>query len=281
MAKRRMFSLNVVDTDKFLDMPVSSQLLYFHLGMRADDDGFVASAKKIAGISGCNIDDLKLLIEKGYIISFEDGVIAITEWYENNSIRKDRYCKSVYTDYRRSLEVIDGKYRIKTEENVTDNNQTTPKRQPNDNQTITGRLSDGLPRIGQDRIDQEEKRDSTNYQEIISMYNDTCVSFPKVTKLSENRKKAIRARLKVYTPDDFKKMFEMAEGSSFLKGANSRNWSATFDWLINDSNMAKVLDGNYQDRQQGTPEHSGQSSQGQQGKARDIYTMIKDGVFDE
>ena len=128
---------------------------------------------------------------------------------------------------------------------------------------------------------EKEKRDSTNYQEIISMYNDTCVSFPRVTKLSENRKKAIRARLKVYTPDDFKKMFEMAEGSSFLKGANSRNWSATFDWLINDSNMAKVLDGNYQDRQQGTPEHSGQSSQGQQGKARDIYTMIKDGVFDE
>ena len=318
MAKRRMFSLNVVDTDKFLDMPVSSQLLYFHLGMRADDDGFVASAKKIAGISGCNIDDLKLLIEKGYIISFEDGVIAITEWYENNSIRKDRYCKSIYTDYRRSLEVIDGKYRIKTEENVTDDNQTTPKRQPNDNQTITERLSDGLPRIGQDRIGQEkntsgnnvtgcyqvlpevtecytekerekeveidlekEKRDSTNYHEIISMYNDTCVSFPRVTKLSENRKKAIRARLKVYTPDDFKKMFEMAESSSFLKGANSRNWSATFDWLINDSNMAKVLDGNYQDRQQSTPEHSGQSSQGQQGKARDIYTMIKDGVFDE
>ena len=113
------------------------------------------------------------------------------------------------------------------------------------------------------------------------MYNDTCVSFPRVTKLSENRKKAIRARLKVYTPDDFKKMFEMAEASSFLKGANSRNWSATFDWLINDSNMAKVLDGSYQDRQQSTPEHSGQSSQGQQGKARDIYTMIKDGVFDE
>ena len=128
---------------------------------------------------------------------------------------------------------------------------------------------------------EKEKRDSTNYQEIISMYNDTCVSFPRVTKLSENRKKAIRARLKVYTPDDFKKMFEMAESSSFLKGANSRNWSATFDWLIKDSNMAKVLDGNYQDRQQGTPEHSGQSSQGQQGKARDIYTMIKDGVFDE
>lgn len=128
---------------------------------------------------------------------------------------------------------------------------------------------------------EKEKRDSTNYPEIISMYNDTCVSFPRVTKLSENRKKAIRARLKVYTPDDFKKMFEMAEASSFLKGANSRNWSATFDWLINDSNMAKVLDGNYQDRQQGTPEHSGQSSQGQQGKARDIYTMIKDGVFDE
>lgn len=88
-----------------------------------------------------------------------------------------------------------------------------------------------------------------NYQQIADMYNDTCVSYPRLTKLSDSRKKAIRARLKQYSIDDFKRLFQMAEESSFLKGHNGRNWSATFDWLIKDANMAKVLDGNYTDRQ--------------------------------
>lgn len=96
-----------------------------------------------------------------------------------------------------------------------------------------------------------DKRESIDYQQIADMYNDTCVSFPRLTKLSDARKKAIRARMKQYSVDDFKRLFEMAEGSSFLKGENDRNWSATFDWLLKDSNMAKVLDGNYQDRQSG------------------------------
>ena len=87
-------------------------------------------------------------------------------------------------------------------------------------------------------------------QQIADMYNDTCVSFPRLTKLSDRRRKAIRARLKSgYTLDDFRRLFELAESSEFLKGSNGRNWSATFDWLIQDGNMAKVLDGNYQNRE--------------------------------
>ena len=97
-------------------------------------------------------------------------------------------------------------------------------------------------------IEKERERESTNYQEIIGLYNDTCVSFPHLTKLSEARKKAIRARLKTYSIDDFKLMFQKAEASSFLKGKNNRNWSATFDWMIKDANMSKILDGNYDDR---------------------------------
>ena len=85
------------------------------------------------------------------------------------------------------------------------------------------------------------------YIHIRDMYNEICVSFPKVKTLSEKRKKAISARLKVYTEEDFKTLFTKAESSPFLKGANTRNWVATFDWLICDANMAKVLDGNYDD----------------------------------
>ena len=92
---------------------------------------------------------------------------------------------------------------------------------------------------------ESEETVKINYQLIADMYNNTCVSFPKLTKLSEARKKAIKARLRSYSVDDFQKLFSMAEESDFLKGKNQRNWSATFDWLIKDSNMAKVLDGNY------------------------------------
>lgn len=96
--------------------------------------------------------------------------------------------------------------------------------------------------------DKDNNRDIITYQQIADMYNNTCVSFPRITKLSEKRKKAMKARLRTYTLEDFQKLFEMAEASSFLKGQNSRSWSATFDWLITDANMAKVLDGNYADK---------------------------------
>ena len=85
-------------------------------------------------------------------------------------------------------------------------------------------------------------------QDIADLYNSICVSFPSIRSLSDARKKAIKARLKSYSVDDFKAVFQNAESSAFLKGQNSRNWIATFDWLIKDSNFAKVLDGNYNEQ---------------------------------
>lgn len=85
-------------------------------------------------------------------------------------------------------------------------------------------------------------------QRIMELYNTICISFPRMTKLSETRKKAIKARTKQYTIDDIEKVFRMAESSPFLKGGNDRNWTANFDWIIKDSNMAKILDGNYADK---------------------------------
>lgn len=102
-------------------------------------------------------------------------------------------------------------------------------------------------------IDIDRDMDRINYQQIADMYNNTCVSFPRLTKLSDARKKAIKARLNTYTVEDFQRLFTMAEESDFLKGKNNRNWSANFDWLIKDSNMAKVLDGNYTEKPQEEP----------------------------
>lgn len=97
MAQKRMFSLQVTDTDRFLDMSASAQALYFHLGMHGDDDGFVSSPRKIARIAGCNDDDLRLLATKGYIIPFESGVVVITDWNINNTLKNDRYHPTIYT----------------------------------------------------------------------------------------------------------------------------------------------------------------------------------------
>lgn len=95
----------------------------------------------------------------------------------------------------------------------------------------------------------------SSYSVIQSMYNEICISFPRLTVMSDSRKKAIKARLASgYTEADFRRLFEIAEHSKFLKGSNDRNWRATFDWLIADKNMAKVLDGNYADRKESTIE---------------------------
>lgn len=92
------------------------------------------------------------------------------------------------------------------------------------------------------------QREQTDYKAVVDSYNSLCKSFPKVTKLSERRRKAIRARLKEYSFAELEKAFALAEESEFLKGANNRNWMASFDWIISDSNLPKVLEGKYANR---------------------------------
>ena len=92
---------------------------------------------------------------------------------------------------------------------------------------------------------EEDKR--TEYRQVVDLYHSICKSFPKIRSLSDARKKAIKARLKTYSLEDFKTVFEKAESSSFLKG-EEKDWSATFDWLIKEANFLKVLEGNYADK---------------------------------
>ncbi|MGH1847114.1 replisome organizer [Enterococcus gilvus] len=103
MAERRMFAKTIIDSDAFLDMPLSSQALYFHLSMRADDDGFINNPKKIQRMVGSSEDDLKLLIAKRFIIAFESGVIVIKHWKIHNYIQKDRYKPTLYQEEKSIL----------------------------------------------------------------------------------------------------------------------------------------------------------------------------------
>lgn len=111
MAQRRMFSIQIVDTDAFMDMPLSAQALYFHLGMRADDDGFVSNARRIQKLVGAADDDLKLLIAKRFILVFESGVIVLKHWKISNYIQKDRYKPTLYREEKATLYIKpDGAY---------------------------------------------------------------------------------------------------------------------------------------------------------------------------
>ena len=124
MARKRMFDLEIVDTDLFLEMPVSSQNLYFHLGMRADDDGFISNPKKIIRSIGASEDDLKILISKKFIIPFQNGLIVIRHWKINNYIRKDRYSETIYKEEKKQLnEDENGIYNLITEVGIPLGNQ--------------------------------------------------------------------------------------------------------------------------------------------------------------
>ena len=113
MANRRMFSKEIVGSDQFLDLPVSSRELYFQLGMYSDDDGFV-SPKKVIRMVGSSEDDIKVLMTKGFIIPFESGVIVIRHWKENNYIQSDRYKPTIWqNEYELACE--DSVYKLDTQ----------------------------------------------------------------------------------------------------------------------------------------------------------------------
>lgn len=166
------------------------------------------------------IKALKALVEKGYIVKHESQV---------NGVK--------FNTYKANLQVVKNLYWGSKE-------------------ILPGGSKETLPGGGKESLPNNKASDNKgsdrkeiDYQLIADMYNETCVSFPRCVSLSDTRKKAIRARIKSgYTLEHFRGLFTRAEASSFLKGKNPRNWLANFDWLIKDANMAKVLEGNYDDK---------------------------------
>ena len=159
MAERRMMAKSIIETDMFLDMPTSCQCLYFHLLLRADDDGFISNPKSIVRTLSASADDLKLLIAKQYLIGFESGVVVIKDWKIHNYIRNDRYKASTVPE-RELLNIRKDKaYTLKEDDGVpmidygipTDNQMDT-----NGIPTVSiGKDRLGKDRLGKDRLDIE------------------------------------------------------------------------------------------------------------------------------
>ena len=150
MAERRMFSKSVIDSDMFLDMPLSAQALYFHLSMRADDDGFVNNPKKIQRMVGASDDDCKILVAKKFIIPFESGIVVIRHWKIHNYIQKDRYKETVY---------LDEKSQISTDRTGAYVSEPRPECiQPVS--TLDTQVRLGKDSIGKDRLGEESKAET-------------------------------------------------------------------------------------------------------------------------
>lgn len=158
MAERRMFAKTIVDSDAFLDMPHSTQLLYFHLSMRADDEGFINNPKSIMRNIRCNNDDMNVLIAKKFIIPFESGVVVIKHWKIHNYIAKDRFKPTKYKDERAMLSLDENNSYTDCIQNVYD--------------------SDTQDRLG---------KDSINYKNILSSANSDFPEIEEKTTATDNR----------------------------------------------------------------------------------------------
>ncbi len=199
MAERRMFAKTIIDSDAFLDMPMSARLLYYDLGMRADDDGFINSPKKIMRMIGASNDDVNILIARKFVIPFDSGVVVIKHWRINNYLRNDRYTETKYLEEKSNLEVDkNGSYTAK-------NNTGIPVGIPT--------VSTGKVRLGKDSIGKDINTISCNGNSIIEVLSKKEMwfeSFWEIYPKHQDKKKTKQKFLKLCK--DEKKYQEIMQG---------------------------------------------------------------------
>ena len=240
MAERRMFAKTIIDSDAFLDMPLSTQALYFHLAMRADDEGFVNNPKKIQRMVSASEDDLKVLATKRFIIPFESGVVVIRHWKIHNYIQNDRKHDTVCEDEKSLITVKkNGEYEMYTD--CIQNGYNL------DTEVSIGKVIDNNIDTNVS-ICQTERTVHSDVDAILTAWNSlTAVGISPVSHMSSTSKryKSVMARVREYGVDEVLKAIENVRQSDFLQGHNNRNWTITFDWFVLPNNFPKVHDGNY------------------------------------
>lgn len=260
MAQKRMFTMKIVDSDAFLEMPLSTQCLYFHLNMRADDDGFIGNTKRIMKIIGASEDDLRLLIAKRFVLTFEDGVIVIKHWRMHNTLSRDRYAETSYTDEKKMLLLKDnGSYSLTGGNPIDDTRlieRSGRQTQQRRNKDATKTHSDKGLDIDKD-IDKEKdnklivSKDTicqTDVRRVIEEWNklqEVGINPIRDIKPSSKRCQLLKGRIREYGIDEVLNAINNVRKSDFLRGENNRGWMITFDWFVKPNNFLKTLEGNY------------------------------------
>ena len=246
---------DIFDDEKILlieSMPSADSVIviWFKLltlaGKQNNDGVFLLSSKiaytdeMLATIFRRDVNTVRMALsvfEQFGMVEIVDNVITIPNWNKHQSL--DAYEKK---------KAYDRKYRMEQREKQKQLALMSNDCQTSGRTTVVAAEGDKEGELEGELDIRVREQEAAPLQQIADLYNSICKSFPAIRSLSDARKKAIKARLNTYSVEDFKTMFSKAEASSFLKGTNDRNWIATFDWLIKDNNMAKVLDGNYDDR---------------------------------
>jgi hypothetical protein len=228
VAERRMFAKTIIDSDAFLDMPLSTQSLYFHLSMRADDDGFINNPKKIQRMVGCGDDDLKLLMAKRFILVFDSGVIVIKHWKIHNYIRNDRYKPTLYQEEKAELAEKNSKaYTFKTEAIESENHLGIP----DDNRM--GYQMDTQVRLGKDRLVKDKKKNSVEPSSTMpELFEKVWKTYPKKT----NKKKAREQFLKKFKTEEDLESFKKGY-KDYLAYIKLNDWyhpQELFRWIRDD-----------------------------------------------
>lgn len=260
MAQKRMFTMKIVDSDAFLDMPATTQCLYFHLNMRADDDGFIGNPKRIMKITGASEDDLRLLIAKRFVLTFEDGVIVIKHWRMHNTLSRDRYVETSYTDEKKMLLLKDnGSYSL-TGGNPIDDTRLIERsgRQTHNRRNKDATKTHAEKDIGLDKdIDKEKdnklivSKDTicqTDVRRVIEEWNklqEVGINPIRDIKPSAKRYQLLKGRIREYGINEVLNAINNVRNSDFLRGENNRGWTITFDWFVKPNNFLKTLEGNY------------------------------------
>ena len=234
-----MFAKTIIDSDAFLDMPLSTQALYFHLSMRADDDGFINNPKKIQRMVGCGDDDLKLLMAKRFILVFESGVIVIKHWKIHNYIRNDRYKPTLYQDEKALLADKDNKaYTFAEELSKHDEKLGIP----DDNQAVY--QMDTQVRLGKDRLgkDSKEIKDVTPSKKSKAKPIRHKYGEYKNVLLSDEQME----KLKTEFPDDYQERIERLSEYCESSGKTYKNYLATIrSWARKEKSEPKNASGAY------------------------------------
>ena len=274
MANRRMVSKNVIESDLFLDMPAESQALYTHLMLNTDDDGFIDNPGSIRRMTGFSEDSFKLLIAKGFLIGFPNGVVAITHWDMQNHIQPAKKTETVYVDELGMLTINkQGKYvfldelsencrtnadrlpdscRINAgqDETAADEENQVKQRSEANYQKIAGQMpADCRHRVGKDRLSKDNLgKDNLGKllepEQIVDLFNDICKSYKPVRNYMVYSSVLSTCICFGYTEHDYRLAFTNAENSNYLKGlTENKTFQSKFDWIL--EHLEEVKNGKY------------------------------------
>ena len=233
MARRRMFSLEIVSSDRFLSLPPTAQSFYFHLGVHADDEGFVSAPTSLGLLCKATDRDLRALLDAGYVIRFDSGVLVIVDWMLHNTIRKDRSMETIHRVEKQLVHLVDGRYVLQTEQSEQAQTTNLATNLTTENDIFFSDESAPQNRIENNRTDYSNQ-DQSNADDLLADmdYDEMVRIITEGQERERERKKHISSESISYAPsyDQVHEYFQ-AKGITYVSAEEFWNYYNRKKWL--------------------------------------------------